>query len=86
MSEEKDLIERSWEVFDAVQRKNGLPAPDEVSFVGGFMTCFAMVMGRVPGIPDSFTHLQRLERIQKELEMRRDKALSVMQDNEMRGE
>lgn len=85
MSDEKDLIERSWAVFEAVQRRNGM-STDEVSFVGGFMACYGVLTGRVDiGLPPDTPVVKIFERIQKELEMRRDKALTAMQDNEMRG-
>jgi hypothetical protein len=46
MSEERNIIERSLDVFDRHQRAAGL-STDEVSFVGGFMTCFGILTGRV---------------------------------------
>jgi hypothetical protein len=42
-----NVIDRAWDVFEKVQRKNGSPTPDEVSFVGGFIACFGIVTGRV---------------------------------------
>lgn len=43
----ENLIDRAWDVFEKVQRKNGSPTPDEVSFVGGFTACFGIITGRV---------------------------------------
>jgi len=43
----RNIIDKAFEVFDRVQRGMGSPAPDEVSFVGGFMTCFGIMVGRV---------------------------------------
>lgn len=42
-----NLIDKAWNVFERVQRQNGSPSPDEVSFVGGFIACFGIVTGRV---------------------------------------
>lgn len=44
---ENNLIDRAWDVFEKVQRRNGSPSPDEVSFVGGFCACFGILTGRV---------------------------------------
>lgn len=43
----RNIIDKAFEVFDRVQRKMGSSPPDEVSFVGGFMTCFGIMTGRV---------------------------------------
>lgn len=43
----RNIIDKSFEVFDKVQRGMGSPPPDEVSFVGGFMTCFGIMVGRI---------------------------------------
>lgn len=42
-----NLIDKAWDVFEKVQRQNGSPSPDEVSFVGGFTACFGIITGRV---------------------------------------
>lgn len=42
-----NLIEKSWDVFCKAQREHGQPPPDEVSFVGGFISCFGIIIGRV---------------------------------------
>lgn len=44
---ENNLIDRAWDVFERVQKRNGSPSPDEVSFVGGFTACFGIITGRV---------------------------------------
>lgn len=81
---ETNLIERSWAVFEQMQRKQGISV-DEVSFVGGFMTCFGMLTGRVDiGLSDDFTVLQRFERIQKELDAMRMTAIQAANDDRMR--
>ena len=47
MADNSNIIDRSFEVFAKVQKAMGSPVPDEVSFVGGFMTCFGVIVGRV---------------------------------------
>ena len=49
----ENLIDQGFEVFERVQRKHGQTS-DEVSFVGGWMTCFGILTGRVdvPGARD----------------------------------
>jgi hypothetical protein len=42
-----NIIEKSYDVFAKVQRQEGLPLPDESSFVGGFIACFGIITGRV---------------------------------------
>lgn len=41
------ILDQAYEVFCKVQRQNGSPVPDEVSFVGGFMACFGIITGKV---------------------------------------
>lgn len=56
---EKNLIERSFHVFEEVRRRQGNGSVDEVSFVGGFMTCFGILSGRVEiGLPPGSTVLE----------------------------
>lgn len=75
MTEQRNIIERSLDVFDQNQRRAGL-SMDEVSFVGGFMTCFGIITNRVDiGLPPDTTVLAVLERIQKELEDYRRKVV-----------
>ena len=47
LRDNRNIIDKSFEVFDKVQRGMGSPPPDEVSFVGGFMTLFGIITGRV---------------------------------------
>lgn len=42
-----NIIDKAFEVFTTSQRKIGAPIPDEVSFVGGFVTAFGIIVGRV---------------------------------------
>lgn len=43
----RNILDKSYDVFEGVQKKIGAPAPDEVSFVGGFIACFGILTGRV---------------------------------------
>lgn len=82
---EQNLIERSWAVYEAHMRARG-ESTDEVSFVGGFMTCFGMLTGRVDiGMPESFTMMQRFERIQKELDAMRVKVIEGQAEERRNG-
>jgi hypothetical protein len=47
VSEQNNIIDRAYETFAGVQKAIGQPAPDEVSFVGGFIACFGILTGRV---------------------------------------
>lgn len=77
MALEQNLIERSWSVYEAHQRKRGVPT-DEVSFVGGFMSCFGMLTGRVDiGMPADTPILKLFERVQKELDDMRGKVIEA---------
>ena len=69
---EKNLLERSFHVFEEVQRRQGNGSVDEVSFVGGFMTCFGILSGRVEiGLLPGSTVLELFEQIQRELDAMR---------------
>ena len=43
----KNILDRAFEEYCRILRKDGKLAPDEASFVGGFMTCFGIITGRV---------------------------------------
>lgn len=74
---EQNLIERSWAVFEARHRKQGI-STDEVSFVGGFLTCFGVLTGRVDiGLPPDTPVLKLFERVQKELDAMRVKVIEA---------
>ncbi len=76
MSEE-NLIERAWDVFEKHQRDRGV-STDEVSFVGGFMSCFGMLTGRVDiGLAPDTPVLKLFERVQKELDQMRAKVMEA---------
>lgn len=72
---EKNLIERSWAVYEKHQRECGV-STDEVSFMGGYLSCFGMLTGRVDiGMPADTPVLQLFERVQKELDDMRVKVI-----------
>ena len=74
---EKNLIERSWAVFERHHRERGI-STDEVSFVGGFMSCFGILTGRVDiGLPADTSILKLFERVQKELDQMRAKVIEA---------
>lgn len=47
MADNKNIIDRAYDVYDKVQRSIGQPSPDEVSFVGGFIACFGILAGKI---------------------------------------
>lgn len=74
---EKNLIERAWSVYEAHMRQRGI-STDEVSFVGGYMSCFGMLTGRVDiGLPPDTAVLKLFERVQKELDAMRSKVIEA---------
>ena len=49
----RNNIDKAFEVAAITQRKLGMPYPDEVSFVMGFLACFGIITGNVDiGLPD----------------------------------
>lgn len=46
-ADNSNIIERAYDVFAKVQKRIGMPVPDEASFVGGFVACFGILTGRV---------------------------------------
>lgn len=80
----ENLIDRSLEVFEAHQRKRGVQT-DDVSFVGGFMSCFGVLTGRVDvGIPNP-TPLQLFELIQRNLDDYRTRVLGAQAEERRNG-
>lgn len=80
-----NLIEQAFEVYERHQRKRGVPT-DEVSFVGGFMSCFGVLTGRVPvDLPDDATVLQLFELIQRELDNYRTRILGAQASERRNG-
>lgn len=79
----ENLIDRAWQVYEKHQRDRGV-ATDEVSFVGGFMSCFGVLTGRVDvGMPEDATVMKLFELIQRNLDDYRQRVISA-QDNERR--
>jgi hypothetical protein len=82
---EQNLIERSWGVFEKHQRDRGV-STDEVSFVGGFMSCFGVLTGRVDiGLPPDTPVLKLFERVQKELDAMRVKVIEGQAEERRNG-
>lgn len=62
------ILEDAFETFTKVQLREGSPAPDEVSFVGGFITCFGIICGNVDIGLDRDAPLDKiLDQIHKEI-------------------
>ena len=64
----RNNIDKAFEIAVDTQKKLGEPAPDEVSFVMGFITCFGIVTGRIDIGYDSDAPLSRvLENIHRDI-------------------
>jgi hypothetical protein len=80
-----NLIEKCWGVYEAHQRKRGVPT-DEVSFVGGFMSCYGVLTGRVDvGMPPDTSVLKMFEFVQRELEDMRTKVIGAQREERNNG-
>lgn len=65
---DNNLIDRAWDVFEKVQRQNGSPSPDEVSFVGGFIACFGIITGKVDvGLDETAPLTQHLDMLHRSI-------------------
>lgn len=81
----ENLIDRSLESFEAHQRKRGVQT-DDVSFVGGFMSCYGILTGRVDvGMPPGTTVLKMFELIQRELDDYRTRVIGTQADERRNG-
>lgn len=81
----ENLIERSWAVYEKHQRARGVPT-DEVSFVGGFMSCFGVLTGRVDiGLPADTPTVKLFEIIQRELEDMRSRVVGAQAEDRRNG-
>lgn len=79
----ENLIERSWAVYEKHQRDRGV-STDEVSFVGGFMSCFGILTGRVDiGLPADTPTLKLFERVQRELDDMRARVIGAQATERM---
>lgn len=77
----ENIIDRSLEVFERHQRKRGVQT-DDVSFVGGFASCYGILTGRVDvGMPEDTLVLKMFELIQRNLDDYRTRVIGA-QDNE----
>jgi hypothetical protein len=80
-----NLIEKCWGVYEAHQRKRGVTT-DEVSFVGGFMSCFGVMTGRVDiGLAPDTTMAELFGIIQKELEDVRTRVIGAEREGRDNG-
>jgi hypothetical protein len=85
MSMAENLVDRSLEVFEAHQRKRGVQT-DEVSFVGGFMSCFGILTGRVDvGLPENTPIVKIFELIQRNLDDYRTRVIGGQADERQKG-
>jgi len=81
----ENLVDRSLEVFEAHQRKRGVQT-DDVSFVGGFMSCFGILTGRVDvGMPENTPVLKVFEIVQRNLDDYRNRVIGAIEDEKIRG-
>jgi hypothetical protein len=81
----ENLIDRSLETFEAHQRKRGVQT-DDVSFVGGFMSCYGILTGRVDvGMPPDTSVLKLFELIQRNLDDYRTRVLGGQADDRRNG-
>lgn len=82
---EKNLIERSWAVYEKHQRERGV-STDEVSFMGGYLSCFGMLTGRVDiGMPADTPILKLFERVQRELDDMRAQVIRAQAEERRNG-
>lgn len=77
---ERNIIERSWSVYEAHMRKRGV-STDEVSFVGGFASCFGILTGRVNiGLPQDTPVLKIFDAVQADLDRMRSEVIRAHED------
>jgi len=82
----ENLIDRSLETYERHQRKRGVQT-DDVSFVGGFMSCFGILTGRVDvGMPPDTPILKLFELIQRNLEDYRSRVVGAQDNARKRGD
>lgn len=71
-----NIIEQAFHTFEDVQKANMAPIPDEVSFVGGFMTLFGILTGRVDiGLDQNMPLDKIMDMIHEELSNIRDRVV-----------
>jgi hypothetical protein len=80
-----NLIDRALEVFERHQRERGVQT-DDVSFVGGFMSCFGVLTGRIPvGLREDAPLTEAFELIQRNLEDYRSRVVGGQAEERRRG-
>lgn len=81
----ENLVDRSLEVFEAHQRKRGVQT-DDVSFVGGFLSCYGILVGRVDvGLPEDTPILKIFELLQRNLDDYRARVIGGQADERQKG-
>jgi hypothetical protein len=82
---ENNVIDRAFDVFCEVQRRQGLSV-DELSFVGGFQACYGIITGRVSiGLPPGTTVGEIIEAVQGELERMRADVFRKQAEQNLKG-
>lgn len=72
-----NILEKAFDLFEKVQREQDSPPPDEVSFIGGCMTLFGILTGRVDiGLDQEAPMTDHFEAIQRALEDFRGKVIT----------
>jgi hypothetical protein len=85
MAVAENLILRSLEQYAEHQRKRGFDT-DEVAFVGGFMSCFGILTGRVDvGMPGDTPIIKLFELIQRELDVYRTRVIGAQAEERRNG-
>lgn len=73
-----NIIEHCYDIFEKAQRQAAAGVPDGPSFIGGFISCFGVLTGRVDiGLDQDAPLTQHFERIQRDLEDVRGKILTM---------
>lgn len=81
----ENLIDRAWDVFDKHQRERGQTS-DDVSFIGGFMSCFGVLTGRVDvGMPPDTSVMKMFELVQKNLDEYRGRVIRAQAEERRNG-
>ena len=82
----KNILEKGFEVANAVQFANGAPPVDEVSFVMGFINCFGILTGGVDiGLPQDAPLDQIFDAIHEDIvKLGRRIAENQLQQNRLR--
>lgn len=80
-----NLIDASLEVFEKHQRKRGVQT-DDVSFVGGFMSCYGIMTGRMDvGLAPDTSLIVIFDRLQRDLEDYRTRVVGAVHSENLKG-